>query len=202
MQINLDHKHLVGYGLAIVLALGLVYSFESNRADRAESKADAAVATAQLLQQQNKDFQASVQAQLNSLAQANVSLSNALAAQKKKDAELSPTELGNRLALLAGVKAEEVQPTSTGFALTTNAVLQSALKLEEVPVLTEQLANQTKSLDLEKQAHVKDNETCKATTDALQLEVKAAKADARKGKLKWFGIGYVAGFVSAHILHF
>lgn len=43
-------------------------------------------------------------------------------------------------------------------------------------------------------AHKKDNDTNAA-------EVKALKADARKGKLKWFGIGFVTGLISGVALH-
>jgi ATP-dependent Clp protease ATP-binding subunit ClpA len=196
MTISLDHKHIVAFALSALLALGLVYTIEARIADKAQSKADAAEARATLIADQNKEFQASVQQQLNALSAANASLSSALASQKQKDAQLKPEELGNRLADLAGIKHEEVQTLPTGsFQLTADAVLQSALKLEEVPVLTQQLGNANKALDLEKQAHNSDNVSGAASLAACKADLSATKAQARRSKLKWLGVGVVIGFI-------
>jgi hypothetical protein len=40
--------------------------------------------------------------------------------------------------------------------------------------------------------------TAQIETDTKVL--KAEKANARKGKLKWFGIGFVAGFISREVI--
>jgi len=201
VAIQLDRKHLLAYGLAILLSLGLVYSIESRVADRAEAKASAAEARAELIQQQNTQFQASVQKQLDALTAANVSLQSALISQKKIDAQLPPAQLGNRLADLSGVKQTEVALQPTGnFELTSNAVLQAALKLEEVPVLTTELANETKALDLEKQAHLSDLSADNAALVSCKADLTATKAKARRSKLKWFGAGVVVGFIGRTLI--
>lgn len=196
MAVTLDTKHLIGYGLAILLALGLTYSIEARIADKADSRATAAEAQLVLIQKQNTDFQASVQKQLDALASQNQTLTNALAAQKKIDSSLTPSQLGERVATLTDVPKNEVTPLENGhFDLTSNAVLQAALKLEEVPVLTQQLANETQSLDLEKQAHNSDVVAGNAALAACKTDVAKVTADARKSKWKWFAAGVVIGFL-------
>jgi septal ring factor EnvC (AmiA/AmiB activator) len=51
------------------------------------------------------------------------------------------------------------------------------------------LADSAKALDSEKTSHAAD-------TKAAAADLTACKADARKGKFTWFGIGYVAGFLT------
>lgn len=192
----IDKKHIIGWGLAVLLALGLVYSIEARVADKADARATAAEAQLVLIQKQNTDFQASVKAQLDNLAAQNQTLTNALAKQKQIDSSLTPSQLGERVATLTDVQKSEVTPLENGhFDLTSNAVLQAALKLEEVPVLTQQLSNETKALDLEKQAHQSDLSASNAALVACKADVTKVKADARKSKWKWFAAGVVVGFI-------
>jgi hypothetical protein len=199
----IDKKHLIGWGLAVLLALGLVYSIEARIADKADARATAAEAQLSLIQKQNADFQSSVQKQLDSLASQNQQLTNALAKQKQIDASLSPSQLGERVASLTDVPKTEVTPLENGhFDLTSNAVLQAALKLEEVPVLTEQFSNETKSLDLEKQAHQSDLVASNAALTSCKADLTKVTADARKSKWKWFGAGVVVGFLGKAFVQF
>lgn len=192
----IDKKHIIGWGLAVLLALGLVYAIEARVADKADARANTAEAQLVLIQKQNTDFQASVQKQIDALTATNVSLQSALLAQQRKDAQLTPTQLGNRLADLAGVQSGDVQLEPTGhFDLTPQAVLEAALKLEQVPVLTQQLANETQALDLEKQAHKSDLDASNAALAACKTDVAKVTADARKAKWKWFAAGVVVGFL-------
>lgn len=192
----IDKKHIIGWGLAVLLALGLVYAIEARVADKADARANTAEAQLVLIQKQNTDFQASVQKQIDALTATNVSLQSALLAQQRKDAQLTPTQLGNRLADLAGVQSGDVQLEPTGhFDLTPQAVLEAALKLEQVPVLTQQLANETQALDLEKQAHKSDLDASNAALAVCKTDVAKVTADARKAKWKWFAAGVVVGFL-------
>lgn len=192
----IDTKHIIGWGLAVLLALGLVYAIEARVADKADARANTAEAQLVLIQKQNTDFQASVQKQLDALASQNQTLTNALAAQKKIDSSLTPSQLGERVATLTDVPKSEVTPLENGhFDLTSNAVLQAALKLEEVPVLTQQLANETQALDLEKQAHKSDLDASNAALVACKTDVAKVTANARKAKWKWFAAGVVVGFL-------
>lgn len=194
MAITLDKKHIVGWGLAILLALGLVYSVSSHRADVAELKAAQAQAELSIIQKQNSDFQSSIQKQLDSLASQNQQLTNALAEQKKKDSQLSPSQLGERVATLTDVQKSEVTPLENGhFDLTSNAVLQAALKLEEVPVLQEQLSNETKALDLEKQAHQSDLKASDAALTSCKADLSAEKKNKFKSILKTAAVAVGVG---------
>lgn len=152
----------------------------------------------------------------NKLTAAIVAESNALASQQKKDQSMTPTEQSTRWQQL--VPKASVQPTPTGFSIDAAGGLATIEQLEQVPVQAEQIDqlrtqltndNQTvlnlnTELTDERNSHASDIKTdqmaLKANQDqtlAAQADLKAEKAKARKGKLKWFGIGYVAGFLTA-----
>jgi regulator of replication initiation timing len=228
MQLNLDKHHIILYVAAICLALIGVYLVEARVADNAQSRADAAEGKAQLIAQQNKDFQTQVAQQVQQLVLQNAQLQQAnqalaaqiaqtnaiLAQQKKKDATLPPDQLANRIVTLAPGGSIVVE--TNGYLVDQPEAVAIAQTLEEVPALTANIgklesenanlttvvANDTKTLDLEKQSHASDVNSLNAAITADKAVLAATKAQCRKSKFKWFGAGVVVGFIGRHFAGF
>lgn len=191
---TLDRKHLVLLAVVIILALFGVYAVEARIADKAEAKAELASQRAADLEKANATFQAQTQAQLAAL---QTQLSERSASEAKlatQSGSLTAPQVATQIATVA--KVPEASVTSTVDSVTFPLPLaQAALTdMQLVPLLTQDKSDLQKSLDLEKQAHVADNQTCKAQMVAAEAKTNAVVAQARKGKLKWFLLGVVAGF--------
>lgn len=211
---------LVGVGgLVLWFALGRIDTMIANhdKANLAQVQAAALVqahkdeALASAAQQAAAQYQAladKVQAQNAELTQANVTLAAALTKQQKTDATLPPTELVARINTL--VPAAQATVTSSGVGLPQSGAVAVAQQLEEVPVLSSQVANETQiansnsTLLASSQTEVStlnaeiDGLKTKATLDAKVCtdQIAVVKAEARKSKRRWFLIGYIAGFAS------
>jgi hypothetical protein len=222
----LDRHHIILYAVAIIFALGLTYTVESRVADQAEQKYEKAQAIADLKDQQNTQFQQQIQATIQQLQMQNTqlqaisaqqattinSLQQQLKDQKGKDVTLPPSGLAARIETLA--PGGNITVVNDGYHLDQAEAVSIVQALEEPPVLKQELAaddiiikndtavitNDAKVLDAEKQSHGSDVSALQAKLDAANLEIKDVKAQARKGKIKWFGIGYIAGFASSEIL--
>lgn len=171
----------------------------------AQAKANAELAAAY------KDIADKTQAANAQLSSANAQLSDSLRNQKSKDATLAPPELASRIETLASLPPASVvpQPGDT-FQLTQPAAVVIAQELENVPVLTQQLANTEQQRDnlntqLTAQTGVVDglhkeidglHTQIDAGNVAHQAEIKVIKDQAAKSKRKWFIIGYVAGLAT------
>ena len=227
---TLDKHHITLYIAAFVLALGLTFSVtyfvEARIADANASKLAVMQAQSVLKDQQNIQFQQQIAATVKQLQDTTValqatnaqqvstisSLKQQLQDQKGKDATLPPTDLASRIQTLA--PGGNVVVDTTGYHLDQAEAVSVAQVLEEPPILQQELvsdqtiitndaaiiSNDAKVLDAEKQSHVSDVGALQSKLDTANQEIKTVKAQARKGKLKWFGIGYVAGFASSAIL--
>lgn len=193
---TLDKIHVLAIAIAITLGLFSVYSHEESKLAVAQAEAKTQQQLNLQIQKQNNDFQTQVSAQIASLQQQNQTLQSQLVKQQNADKQLSPGDLAQRVASLVHVDPKDIQPTTAGFDLTSNAVLQTALQLEQVPILTTQLSNTKNALDLETKAHTSDKEASTSALKTVNDNLTSCKADLKKSKLKWFGIGYVAGFIS------
>ena len=221
----LDKHHIILYAVAIVFALGLTYTIESKIADRADAKYEAQKAIDQQKDASNAQFQKQAADQLaqmkslndqqqllNAQSQAAIAtLKQQLKDQQGKDATLPPNDLAARIQALApgGI----VAPIAGGYTLDQPEGVAIAQALENIPVLNQELsldqmvisrddtiiANDEKSLDVEKAAHAADNATAAVDKDTMTKEIAAVKADARKSKFKWFIAGVVAGFTLGRI---
>lgn len=225
----LDRHHIILYVIAGALALGGVYLIESRVADKAQSKADAAVAQAQLLQQQNAAFQTQVQAQLTSLANQNALLAvqNAqlTSAISARDAAVKQSVAAipamSQDAVASGIQnglalaPSDIQATPSGSYTVSrpgaNAILGSiqrevALSADlqdatsQVTNLNAALKNDGQELTLEKQSHASDLSACQADIKASKAETKAAVAKGRRNWFKGFFVGVVTGFVGARAI--
>jgi hypothetical protein len=62
-------------------------------------------------------------------------------------------------------------------------------------LLQTEVSNGVQALSLERTAHKSDNDANAAIIKGDALNLSACKADARKGKLKWFFIGVGVGYL-------
>jgi hypothetical protein len=142
----------------------------------------------------------------------NTALVLALAKQQKTDATLPPTELAARLNTLVPTAGTTVTPT--GVALPEAGAVATVQQLEQIPVLTQQLAGaqQEAKNDLSLlTASTGQVVTLNAEVSGLRLEAvdQAKVCDARvkvetdkihKARSRWFKIGFIAGFLSRQII--
>jgi hypothetical protein len=177
------------------LTLGGVYGVESLVASHDKQ-------TAALFQAQNTQFQAQIQQEIQSLQAANAQLANAISQRQTIEVKIptlngSLTAAQSALAISQAVKANpgEVSATGDNVMLDLPVTREITSMIQLLPLvqadkadLQQQLANETRIYADEKAAHKKDNDTNAET-------IKSLKADCRKSKLKWFGIGVVVGFV-------
>src|SRR5271157_649379 len=129
-------------------------------------------------------------AQNQQLVNANTALATALTKQQKTDASLPVPDLVNRWAQLApGTNFTGAIGSGNNVQVTPSNALATVQQLEKVPVLTQQLANETTEKTNDDQLIVDNGAVCAE-------QIKVVKDEARKGKRKWFIIGYIAGFAS------
>ena len=160
-------------------------------------------------QQTLQQFFLQQQAQNAALVSAITARNQQVVVQQKSDASLPPTELAARWNFLLGTTGQ-VQTASGGYAVTESAAVSTTQQLEELPVLQAnvgdlqiQIANKDKVIDDGKK--LVDDQTSQIKGLGVQIvdgqkacaaTITAVKAEARRGKLKWFGIGYVAGLMT------
>src|SRR5271170_2591865 len=225
----LDHERLI---IVVVLAVGLWFGYgkyaqirlDHDNAVLAQAKvvADAqATANAQLAAQVAAD-KASLQvltdklsAQNQQLTNANVALAAALSQRQKTDAALPVPDLVNRWAQLApGTNFTGAVGSGNNVTVTPSNALATVQQLEKVPVLTQQLTNETTEKTNDDQLLASANKSIfdlnnqvagatKLDTDHQAQcveQIKVVKDEARKSKRKWFVIGYVAGFLSRQFI--
>jgi len=220
------HERLVLAGIAAVLlwfAVGHVESIIAKHDDAnllqakitAQSQAEktealAAQATAQA--EQYKELAAKVQQQNSALVTANTQLATALAQQQHTDSTLPPSELANRWSTL--VPQAKPTVTATGIAVDTPSAIATVQALEQVPVLTAQVANQSKELSNAQALVTAEGDqvkTLNTEVGSLNLQladnqkvcdarVKVVTDAARKSKRRWLYAGMVLGFIGRQLI--
>jgi hypothetical protein len=171
-----------------------------------KNSAALALQTAQVTQQ----YQALVQALATQNAALNSSIAQRTAlgnAQRTADATLPIPGLVARWTALIPTVTPTV--TSNGVTVNEQGVRDTVSQLELVPILQGNLADMTKisgnyQREVEKSDVVANDLQSQVTGLQLQLadtlradaaQLAAVKADARKGKIKWFKIGFLSGFL-------
>jgi len=212
--------HLILLALVGTLVFGGVYGVESLIARHDDVAATRAAILADEQAKANQVFQAQVQQQISTLVQQNVLLEaqnqTLIAALSKRQVIEQQIPIKNQN-ISAVEAAKQLGGTSDGnnivldLPVARNVVsmvqLVPLLQQDKVDLtkanglLISEVANAQQALDLERTAHTKDNTTNEGTIKARDERISALQEDMRKSKLKWFGIGYVAGFVSAIGLH-
>lgn len=196
---TLDRTHiLLGLGV-VLLALFGVYAIEARIADKAESRAELASAHAADLEKANASFQAQTTAQIAALQTQLLQREASEGKLATQSGSYTAPQVAQQVAAIA--KVPEASVTATADSVTFPLPLaQTALTdMQLVPLLTQDKSDLQKSLDLEKSAHVADNQSCKAQVEASEAKTHAVIAQARKGKLKWFAIGVVVGFIGRQL---
>src|SRR5208337_4183891 len=181
-----QHERIVCLALILLVSgygLNRVYDVEAARADAkyvaalqqvADAKANAAAAALT-----TANTQAQYTALVHALAVQNASLNASIAQRtasqavtKKTDAALPVAGVAARWNDVAGTL---VTPSGDTIVVSIQDGHKTLDILELVPVLQANLADQTK---------------------ACVAQVAAIKADARKGKAKWFKLGFLGGFLT------
>lgn len=221
--------HILSLALAAALALGGIYLTESivARHDAENSTKwnsilqTQAAQTAALQKQIASDEQAAAirdaayQKTITQLAQ-TISVRNAQATQQvKNDATLDAQQAAVRLATQTQAAPNEIVATNDSIVVDLPITRRIVGSLDLLPVAQQNLADTEKQLaaqqGLTADAVADDGKQKQIVSDLQQTvldqdktclaQVKALKAASRKGKLKWFGIGYVAGFISGVTAH-
>ena len=215
----------------IIIALVLLFcgwginKWINNDAKKADAQTQ--VAMQQLADQKAKDAQDATQvAQLNAqyqqlvvlVTEENAQLAAAIAQrnaglqkQQAADQQMTPPQLATRWGDLVSAKPGDIKVATDGnLEVTEPVALNTVEQLEQVPVLTLNLANETSVATANQQEAEKANALNSAlvvqvgdlqttiTKDdaACKAQVASVKADANKSKVKWFKIGFVTGFIS------
>ena len=205
--------HLILVGVLLASAVGAVYGVESIIAKHDEQAAAKYAAIATQANQQNQQFQSQVLAEMKVLADQNQQLANsntqlATALTQRQKVEVNiPKQVGT---MTATQVATQLGGTATGDNVTlplpaaqtalTDVLLVPQLQSDKKD-LQDQLTNETQIATNNKKLY--DDEVVALTGEqkahaadklASATEITALKADARKSKLKWFGIGVLVGY--------
>ncbi len=218
-QIRLDHDSAALKQAQIVTAAQV----------QANQQLLAQVAAAKAQSDQDKaDLKAlndKVTAQNQQLVAANTALATALAKQQQTDATMPIPDLINRWAQLVPGTNFDGAMVSTGanVMVTPSNARATVEQLEKVPVLTQELANETTQKQNDDQVIVAQNKSiADLNTQVTALnaslvgaqkldadhqaqavdEIKVVKDQARKSKRRWFVIGFVSGLVAGHYFGF
>lgn len=223
-------SHLLAIIVVALLIFGGVYGVDSliERHDaRTDSKytaiLDAQVKqTATLQQQLTTDeaawskLQAQLIAQNATLAKEIESRNTQLATQIKADATLSAVQVAAQLVEQTKTTASDITVNGDSISLDLTSARVITQDLDTLPVVQANLANT--QTQLKNETTIATNAQSDATnekaiivsqtsqladqTKACNAQIASVKAQARKSKFKWFGLGFVAGFFSAHAIGF
>jgi hypothetical protein len=210
---------------AVVIYLGyvrvtnIIADHDTAQLKQAQVVADAQKAqNVQLAQQVATDaanlkaLQDKLESQNAQLVQANATLASALANRQKSDAALPLPELGRRWQQLVPQAGPTAVPN--GLHVTQAGALATVQALEQVPVLTEQLKNETTAKQNDDQVITQQSKSISDLNASVaglnkqivdndkvcQDQIKVVKDEARKSKRKWFLIGWVTGFLSRQFI--
>lgn len=207
--------HLLLYVLLGLALLGGVYLFVSKRADIAEAKAQAAE-TALAIEKDHSTQLANLyavnQAQRDKDNTTFMQTISQLKAQTQvqivHDKALPAPDLGHRIETITGFKQGTIaldpsQNLIVPLPLAVDIVVRLDQGLADAQTVTQQagiITNQAATIKDQTAIIAEDKTVLAAQIKTDGLELSSCKASARKGKLKWFGIGYATGFASAIIL--
>jgi hypothetical protein len=221
--------HIILLLLAAGIAAGsvygvenLIYKHELAAEQRADAKLAAYVSQTQASEKQLADTQAQLITLISQLQAQNAKLSQSISArnvqvakQVKNDSTLSAQETAVRLATQTSAQASQVRPTNDGISIDLPVARNIVGFLDLLPVVQANLVDTQTELTNETTLFNKSQETNAAQTKVISdlttqnveqvkacaAEVKTVKAEAKRGKFKWFGIGFVAGFVTGVTAH-
>jgi hypothetical protein len=213
--------------LALAWGTSRTLGYLSNQANARATAAEKALEVAKASDAENRARTAQVQSEyemiVTALQKQNASLAAAVASRQvllaqnqEENKHLKLPDLAKKWQTLANVQDSDISASEAGITLNSAGAVATVNTLERVPVLEadkkdlQQVASNTKQ-ELDKAnvvitaqsieiAGLQDVQS-KSNT-AHKAEIAAVKAEARKGKVKWFKIGFVVGFVTgAYVGH-
>lgn len=136
-----------------------------------------------------------------------------LAVEVQANATLSAQQAADKLTQQTKAAPGEITASNNNVTIDLPITRNIVTDLDTLPVVQANLVDTQKQLDNETQIAVaaqNDVVAQKAQVDGLnkqiadaqktcKAQIASVKADARKSKLKWFGLGFVAGFITGHI---
>lgn len=169
-----------------------------------------------IAQKNNQDLLVQLTQQNAALRIAQSQRTVVLQQQVQTDKTLPMPDLGNRWAKLASLNPTDITATTQGISVTPQGALDTTTALEQVPVLKANLTDETTqntnlSTELDSTKSLNTNLVTEVAglntqivdqTKSCKADIASAKAEGRKGKLKAFGYGFVAGVVSTVVLIF
>lgn len=219
-DINWVKGHVILLAIVAGLTFGGIYSIESIIAKHDAQQAVAYKALADAQAEQNKAFQNQIQSEVKALADQNAALEaqnatliNALQARQraeeslpKQNTNLTTAEAANKIAELTQGEAhpqgsDVVVDTPTAQKIVTGFEVMELLKQDKADLqkqndnFVQEIKNDEVRFELEQKAHASDNSANDAKLKASDAALTSCKADLRKSKLKWFGIGVIVGYI-------
>jgi len=160
-----------------------------------------------LLAQYQQEF-AQAEAANAQLVASMANRNKTLVVQQAVDAKATPTDLATRWETLTNTTG--IVDTSSGFTVPQTSAVETVQQLEQVPVLKQNLTDETTKETNDNAALTKANDLIaqgKIAVNGLTLElsdqtksctaqVSAVQATAKKKTLKTFFAGFVAGFIA------
>jgi hypothetical protein len=224
-DLNWLKTHLILLAIMASLIFGGVYGV-LNVIEKHDAKAAAqAQVQATLQAKQNQDLQAVIASKQLQLVQDRAALQaeeakiETLLSQRAVVEKALPKANASLTAQEAAIQISKftkgnATPSGSSVTVDTPTAQVIVTELELVPLLEADKADLTKQvleeksvseniaeqLSLEQKSHKSDVAALTSQVEADKKEITFVKAEARKGKLKWFGIGYVAGFLTRTIL--
>jgi hypothetical protein len=223
-----SHKILIICILGFILVWFLSGKYQSIIADHDNKTLQAqklvteadAKASAQIAAQVQSDayqlqiLTAKIQAQDAQLIAANAALASALSKQQKTDATLPLPDLAVRWGQLIPNVNPTANPNGT-VSVTSTGALNTVNQLEKIPILTQELSNETAKNDSDAtlltnaSKNIVDlnlqmsglNKLIADNSTQCEIQIKVVKAQSAKSKRKWFIFGYVSGFISGLYAH-
>lgn len=224
-----SHEKLLIWLLCLIFAtfatsrfLGWLVARDAHKADIAHAILAAQVAQSQTQTMADAQAESQYKSLVSQLMASNASLSAAVSNrdlatqhQTMADASMQPPQLANRWTQLLAIAPSEVTPSASGYAVSPSAATSTMAELEANPTLKADLADSRTmagngvkqiasltSLNAGLQTQITDDGSVLAATNkACEADKATLRAQARKGKLKWFIIGFASGFGLGHFLH-
>lgn len=211
----LSAHHIVLYVLLLGSALTGVYLVESKIASLQEAKAQAAEQALAVekdhelqLTQAFQQAQTQRDAQNAQFLQTIQQLQSQVKVQIVHDKALPAPDLGHRIEDLTGFKQNTITlDSSQGLIVPLPLGQEIVAKLDQgladaQTVVQQQgvIKNQNDTITGQASVIVEDKKVLSSQIAADGKELNACKADNRKSKLKWFGLGVIVGFVGREIL--
>ena len=224
-------SHLLTFAILGVLIVGGIYGVEAliakhdaANASKYEAILAAQVAQTTVLQQQLKTDEANWQLVMAQLLAQNAQLSQTIAQRnvqnvqkQKEDASLTAQAAAQKLAQQTNAGPKDVVAGPNDDITITLPIARSIVgSLDLLPILQanlldtqRQLSNETElfnnsQANVAEQAKLIESQKVQMVDQAkaYTAEITLVKAQARKSKLKWFGIGVIVGMIGGHIAGF